>query len=298
MGYREEPDGWSDRDERLPDYALDLPGGEPDVLHGMPRLQLGRGGEDARRRKPCDYPHPHEPIRTIRDEAQRSTVLRVGDTATAKALTMRREIDSFIDRKHRTMRTNLLAVAATLLAAAFPAFADSARNTYPQLVGVDTVALHLSSDNLPGLDADAIERDIRSALENAGIRVQPTAPVTLFVRITFQQLPPCPELIAFRTYLALSEDVEIHRGNRTETVYVDTWHEGEDLIEPPSRAGKAAQQSVLGLLAYFLDAARYSAKVMEKQASPAPPEFVAPAEQLNRSCPSTFEMRFSRSSSP
>jgi hypothetical protein len=170
------------------------------------------------------------------------------------------------------MRTNLLAVAATLFAATFPAFADSARNTYPQLVGVNTVALHLSFENLPGLDADAVEREILTALENAGIRVQQTAPLTLFVQIKFQRLPLCSESMVLRTYLALSEDVEIHRERRTEPVYVDTWHESEDLVETTSRAGKSAQQSVLGLLAYFLEAVQYSAKVMEEEAGQAPPK--------------------------
>lgn len=170
------------------------------------------------------------------------------------------------------MKKTLLPIALALFALALPAFPDSARTIHPQLVGVDTVALHLSADKVPGLDIDEVEREVRSALENAGIRIQKAAPVTLFARITFQRPPACPELIAFRTYLALSEDVEIHRGKRTETVYVDTWHASEDLIEPTSRAGGAARQSVLGLLAYFLDSAKYTATVMEKQAGQTPPE--------------------------
>lgn len=178
---------------------------------------------------------------------------------------------SLIARTRSPMQTKLLAVAA-MLVAALPAFGKSARTIHPQLVGVKTVALNFSPQNLPGLDADALERDIRSALEKAGITVQQAAPVTLYVGVTYQQLPACPEFVAFRTYLALSEDVLVHRGKRTETVYVDTWHESEDAVEPTSSAGKAAQQSVLGLLSYFLDAAQYSAEVMKKQACQATPK--------------------------
>jgi len=163
-----------------------------------------------------------------------------------------------------------LPVVAMLVAAAVPAFATSARTIHPQLVGVKTVALNFSPQNLPGLDADVLEHDIRNALEKAKITVAPSAPLTLFVQVAYQQLPACPEFVAFRTYLALSEDVMVHRGKRTETVYVDTWHESEDFVESMSKAGKAAQQSVLGLLSYFLDAGQYSAEVMEKQACQTP----------------------------
>lgn len=170
------------------------------------------------------------------------------------------------------MQSKLLNVVAMLLSAYFPAFAKSARSIHPQLVGVKTVELNFSPDNMRGLDAGALERDIRNALEKANITVQETAPVTLFVRVTYQQLPACPDFIAFRTYLALSEDVAVHRGKRTETVYVDTWHESEDSVQPTSGAGKAAQESVLGLLSYFLDAMQYTAEVMKKQACQAPPK--------------------------
>jgi hypothetical protein len=169
-----------------------------------------------------------------------------------------------------SMRTKLLFIAATLLAVALPTFAKSARTVHPQLVGVDAVAFNFSPDNLPGLDADALERDIRSSLEKGGIRVQETARTTLFVRVTYQQLPTCPEFVAFRTYLALSEDVVVHRGTRSETVYVDTWHESENFIESTSAAGKVAQESVLGLVGYFLDAAEYTRKVMKKSAVETP----------------------------
>jgi hypothetical protein len=170
-----------------------------------------------------------------------------------------------------SMTAKLLVIAATLLTAALPAFAKSARTIHPQLVGVDTVVLNFSPDNLPGLDADALERDVRNALEKGGIRVQETAPMTLFVRVTYQQLPACPEVVALRTYLALSEDVVVRRGKRSETVYVDTWHESEDFIESTTTAGKVAQQSVLGLVGYFLDAAQYTREVMKKSAAETPP---------------------------
>ncbi len=157
------------------------------------------------------------------------------------------------------MQTKFLPVVALLLAAGLPAFAKSARTIHPELVGVRTVALNFSPDNLPDLDADALERDIRNAL-------------TLFVRVTYQRLPACPEFVAFRTYLALSEGVMVHRGNRTETVYVDTWHESQDFVERTSKAGRAAQQSVLGLLRYFLDEAQYTAEVMREQARQTSPK--------------------------
>jgi len=170
------------------------------------------------------------------------------------------------------MQTKFLPVVALLLAAGLPAFAKSARTIHPELVGVRTVALNFSPDNLPDLDADALERDIRNALEKAKITVQETAPLTLFVRVTYQRLPACPEFVAFRTYLALSEGVMVHRGNRTETVYVDTWHESQDFVERTSKAGRAAQQSVLGLLRYFLDEAQYTAEVMREQARQTSPK--------------------------
>lgn len=177
---------------------------------------------------------------------------------------------NLIPRKQRWMQWKLVPVVVTLLAAGLPAFAKSARTIQPELVGVKTVALNFSPDNLPGLDVDTLERDIRNALERASITVLETAPVTLFVRVTYQQIPGCPEFITFRTYLALSEDVVVHRGKRTETVYVDTWHESENSVEPTSRAGKAAQQSVVGLLNSFIDAAQYTAEVMEKQTCQTP----------------------------
>lgn len=180
-------------------------------------------------------------------------------------MTMMRENSPSLDRSERLMKKTLLPVALAFLAVALPAFPDSARTIAPQLVGVDAVELYLSSGKLPGLDVGEVEREMRSVLENAGIRVQESAPVVLFAQITFQSLPASPEHTAFRTYLALSEDVEIHRGKRVETVYVDTWHTSEDLIEPTSRAGGAARQSMLGLLAYFLESATYTATVMEEQ---------------------------------
>lgn len=166
----------------------------------------------------------------------------------------------------------LLLVVAVLLAADRSASAESARTIHPELVGVTTVALNFSPQNLPGLDADALERDIRTALEKAGIRIEQTARVTQFVTVTYQQIPACPEFIAFRLYVALSEDVVVHRGKRTQTVYVDTWRESEDSVEPASAAGKAAGQSVIDLVTSFIDAARYTAEVMEKQACQTPSE--------------------------
>ncbi|MEA2491388.1 MAG: hypothetical protein QOH21_3180 [Acidobacteriota bacterium] len=64
----------------------------------------------------------------------------------------------------------------------------------------------------------------------------------------------------------------IRRGKRTETVYVDTWHESEDFVEPTSTAGKTAGRSVLRQLSYFLDAARYTAEVMKEESSQASPK--------------------------
>src|SRR4051812_38489076 len=119
---------------------------------------------------------------------------------------------SLITRKQPLMLWKLVSLVAVFLAAGVPAFAKSARAIHPELVGVKTVVLTFSPDNLPGLDADALQRDIRNALEKANITVEQTAPVTLFVRVTYQQIPACPGFIAFRTYLALSEDVVVHRG--------------------------------------------------------------------------------------
>ena len=157
-----------------------------------------------------------------------------------------------------------------LLAADRSASAESLRTIHPELVGVTTAALNFSPQNLPGLDADALERDIRIVVEKAGIRIEQTAPVTLFVRVTYQQIPACAEFIAFRVYVALSEDVVVHRGKRTETVYVDTWHESEDSVEPTSTAGKAAEKAVLGLVTSLIDAAQYTAEVMKKQGRQTP----------------------------
>ena len=170
-------------------------------------------------------------------------------------------------------KTKLLPIAAALLlVVAFPGFARSARNIYPQLVGVGRVALNVSPDNLPGLDVEALERDIRGALEIGGLRVQPTAPATLFVRVTYQHLAACPEFVVFRTYVALSEDTVVHRGTRSAIVKVDTWHESEEFVERASEAGKLAHQSALGLVHYFLDAAQYSATVIKRRAAQAQPK--------------------------
>lgn len=91
----------------------------------------------------------------------------------------------------------LLPVIAVLLVADRLAFAKSARTIHSELVGVATVALNFSPQNLPGLDTYAVELDIRNTLKKAGIRIEQTAPVTLFVRVTYQQIPACPEFIAF-----------------------------------------------------------------------------------------------------
>lgn len=156
----------------------------------------------------------------------------------------------------------LLPLFAMLLAGGRSAFAESPRAIHPELVGVTTVSLNLSVQNLPGLNAEALERDIRNELHKGGVRIEHTAPVTLYVRITYQQIPACTDFIAFRVYVALSEDVVVHRGKRAETVYVDTWHDSEDSVEPTSTAGKAAQESVLGLLTSFINTAQYTAEVM------------------------------------
>ena len=163
------------------------------------------------------------------------------------------------------MHTGLPFVILAFLAITTPALAKSARTTHPQLVGLDTISLHFRYENLPGLDAEGIEREVRDALEQAGFQIRETAPVTLFMRITYQQFPACPELIALRTYLALSEDVAIQRGGLDTTVYVETWHEGEDKIVATGTVGKIARQSMLGLVWYLIDAAQYTGKVSEKQ---------------------------------
>lgn len=161
----------------------------------------------------------------------------------------------------------LLLLIVVLLAADRSTSAESARAIHPHLVGVTTVALNFSPQTLPGLDAVALERDIRTALEKGGISIEPAAPVTLFITVTYQQITACPEFVAFRVYVALSEDVAVHRGSRTKTVYVNTWHESEEFIESTSQAGKVAHESVLGLIRYFVDSAQYTRSVRQKSSA-------------------------------
>jgi hypothetical protein len=144
------------------------------------------------------------------------------------------------------------------------AIANSLRAVHPELVGIKTVALTIGGQNLAGLDHVKLETEIENLLEKHGISIDRSAPITLFVGVTYQQLPACPEFVSFRTSLALSEEVPVRRGMRTEAVYVDTWHENEEFAESKMKAGQVAIDSIIGLVKYFLDSAEYSTTVVKK----------------------------------
>lgn len=164
------------------------------------------------------------------------------------------------------MRGNVRAlITVVAIATSTSLHATSARNIHPQLVGISTVALNVSPQNLPNLDADRLEQDVRDRVQKAGISVDRAGPVVLFVGITYQQIPACSDSVVVRTVVALSEEVPVRRGSRTESVYVDTWHESDDFIESREKAGERAHQAAVGLVKYLLDSAEYSRSVVEKK---------------------------------
>jgi hypothetical protein len=152
-----------------------------------------------------------------------------------------------------------------ILFIALPAAANSARNVNRELVGIKTVALNISLQNLPGVDADALESQIRTLLSKSGVTIDPAAGITLFVNLTYHPLSACPDFVSFRTLLAISEEVPVRRGKRTESLSVDTWRTEEEFVEPKSKAGQRAQESLTALVKYLLDSAAYSTSVIEKR---------------------------------
>jgi|GEM_PF-5431746 len=136
---------------------------------------------------------------------------------------------------------------------------------HPELVGFKEVALNFSPQTVPGLDTDALEQKIRERLRSAGLAIDDTAPTILFVQIKYQRLPACPEFLLIQTHIAVSENGEVKRAGRAETVYVDTFKEDEDFIEPVGKAAEVASASTLSLIEYLLDAREYTASVMAKR---------------------------------
>jgi hypothetical protein len=161
------------------------------------------------------------------------------------------------------MRTKTLLGLISALLITHSISATSARTIYPQLVGVRTVALNFSPQTVPGLDTDALEQEIRQRLEAANLIIDSTAPTVLFVQITYQRVPECADSLVIQTHIALSEDAVIKRGNRSETVYVDTWRETEEFVEPAGKAAEVAHTSTVGLVKYFIEATDYAASVVE-----------------------------------
>ena len=51
---------------------------------------------------------------------------------------------------------------------------------------------------------------------------------------------------------------------RTESVYVDKWHESEEFIQPKSKAGQVAFDSLVGLVKYLLESKKYSESAITK----------------------------------
>ena len=148
---------------------------------------------------------------------------------------------------------------------ALPALANSARTVDPQLVGVKVVFLNISLQNLPDVDDQALEKEIRAQLAKAGISVDPSAPISLFVSLTYRQLPACPEFVAFQTEIALSEEVPVRRGVRTESVYVNTWQTSNEFVESKTKAGQVAYDSLVRSVRYFIDSAQYSESVIKNR---------------------------------
>lgn len=140
--------------------------------------------------------------------------------------------------------------------------ATSARTIHPELVGFQKVALNFSPQTVPGLDTDALERQIRELVTDAGLEIDDAAGTILFVQIKYQRLPACPEFLLIQTHVAVSEDAHVKRDGWSETVYVDTWKEDEDFVEPMSKAAEVASTSTLGLINYLLDARKYTASVI------------------------------------
>jgi hypothetical protein len=145
-----------------------------------------------------------------------------------------------------------------------PGSATSARTIHPELVGFAEVALNFSPQTVPGLDTDALEKEIRGRLKASGLAVNDKAREILFVQIKYRRLPACPEYLVIQTRVAISEDVQVTRPDRSETVYVDTWKEDEDFVEPIGKAAEVASTSTLGLINYLLDARAYTTSVMAK----------------------------------
>ncbi len=160
------------------------------------------------------------------------------------------------------MRT--LAVVALITGCVFsqPLSATSVRTIHPELVGFREVSLNFSPQTVPGLDTDALEQQIRERLKVAGLVINDAARTTLFVQIKYQRLPACPDFLLIQTHVAVSEEAEIKRDDRLETVQVETWKEDEDLVEPVAKAAEAATTSTLDLVNYLLDAREYTTSVM------------------------------------
>lgn len=163
------------------------------------------------------------------------------------------------------MRNVLLGMCIVALGIVKSASATSARNIHPQLVGIEEVWLNLSAQTVPGLDAQALERQVRDRLTAAGIKINDTAPVVLFIQIRYEPIGGCPGNVLIHTLVAVSEEVQLDRRNRSDPLTVNTYEDGEHFIAPRDDAAERSAAATLRALDYLLSSREYTSWLLSRQ---------------------------------
>ena len=96
--------------------------------------------------------------------------------------------------------------------------------------------LNFSPQTVPGLDADALEKEVRDRLAAARIRVDDTAPAVLFIQIRYESIGSCPGYLLIHTLVAVSEEVQLNRRGRSDPLSVNTYEDAEHFIVPAGQS--------------------------------------------------------------
>jgi hypothetical protein len=143
----------------------------------------------------------------------------------------------------------------------------SARNARPELAGLKSVWVLVSSDNIVGLDDAPLKSEVEAHLRKAGLQAeQERGSRTLFLRITYGNSQECPEAVFLRVSASLSERVRLPRNMKVADVRAATWEETELAVVAASDVASEAQHRVLRLVDSFADSVVYSTSVYAKPA--------------------------------
>ena len=166
-------------------------------------------------------------------------------------------------------RVALGLTALALLVA--PLLANSARNAPPQLAGLKSIWVLVTSENISGLDDAQLKRDVEAHLRKAGLQPQQEGgSPTLFLGITYSKSAECPGAVFLKVSLSLSERVRLARNRKLTDFRAATWEQTEVTIVGEADAAAEAQNRALQLVDYFADSVVYTTSVYAKRATGKP----------------------------